>query len=297
MVVALWACSSEPRESASEAHKSTPAPAATPAAPEEPVRSPQEILNDSDVKLALQQDFNQLLGRLKYKPDPYAEGPECVSEAKVTVRDDLLLTVRMQLVRAAEQELALGPVDYFVSDTKVKPVPAREPSPQVPRLELVHADGKVDAVDFVGLRDPAKAKDEGERRDPASMLAWLASAPLDPSVTAHRIVLDGRVLREVKRPEGAPKLSEIRCAPQKNVGVKLSWKTGSEDPSSPLMVDVLRHGPLGFVEELPFADARKVSGFTLGKAKETPQDAVLLVSITDTFRLVTRGVLVPKEAL
>jgi hypothetical protein len=300
VVVALVACGSEPKESRPEVGKSTPPSAAPalPAQPAEPVRSVQDILNDSDVKLALQQDFQQLLGRLKYKPDPYAVGPSCVSEARVTVRDDLLLSVRLKLVLDAAQQTQVGSVDYFVSDTKVKLAPAREPSQGTPRLELVHADGKVDAVDFVGLRDPSRPEDDSEQpRQPASMLAWLASAPLDRSVIAHRIVLDGRVLREVKRPEGAPRLSEIRCAEQKDLGVKLSWNTGSQDASAPLMVDVLRHGPLGFVEELPFADARKVSGFTIAKAKADPRDAVLLVSITDTFRLVTRGVLVPKEAL
>jgi hypothetical protein len=244
-------------------------------------------------------DLKDLLSRLSYKPDPYAEAPTCVSEAKSTVRDDLLLTLRMQLTRAADGTLQLGEAAYFVSETKVA---ARTPSTAVagiPRLELVHTDGTVEASDFVGVHgEPGSERSTRDVPPPDATLvkAWLASAPVRASVVAHRVVLDGRVLREVKRPAAAPELSAIRCDPQKSEGVKLSWSSRAGDASSPLLVDVLRHGPLGFVEELPFADARTVSGFTMQAPPQgNAHDAVLLVSLTDTFRIVTRGVLVPKE--
>jgi hypothetical protein len=266
----------------------------------EPVRTPREILNDPEVKLALQQDFQQLLGRLNYKPDPYAEGPGCVSEARPTLRNELLLTVRMQLTRAEGQRIELGRADYFVSDTRVKERSSATTAPGTPRLELVHADGHSDTSDFVGVYgegDHERSTREAPAPDLTLVKVWLASAPMDASVVAHRIVLDGRVLREIKRPEVAPELSPIRCDEQKGGGVKLSWNTQTPGPSAPLLVDVLRHGPLGFVEELPFADARKVSGFTIAQKSAASDDTVLLVSVTDTFQLVTRGVLVPKQSL
>jgi hypothetical protein len=301
------AVSSRPQvaPAAGTAPASVPAAAATPTAPETataPLASPEEPKPSA---------------KLAFKPDPYAGGPAlppaalaaaaspsgCISEPLSLVKDTLLLTVRIRLVRDPGGAIALVDPVYQVSDSTTRPAAPTEATPGIPRLELVHADGSVHAVDFRGqyasLHDvrPRLTRDEPPP-DPTWVKAWFASAPIGADVVAHRVSLDGRVLSEVKRPKAAPLLSNIRCAEGGAGALTLSWRTHSDDAQAPLLVDVLRSGPVGMIEALPLSDARKVEELTVsGLSHGAEQDAVLLVSVTDTFRLVSRSVLVPRKAL
>jgi hypothetical protein len=256
--------------------------------------------------------------KLAFKADPYAalSGPDadqpvrlpaptaCVSEPLSLVKDSLLLTVRIRLARGPDGGLGLVDPVYQVSDSSARTPPELPPvKPGIPRLELVRADGSVLAVDFRGQyvaphdTRPRLTSDEPPQ-DATWVKAWFASAPIGADVVAHRVSLDGRVLSEVKRPPTAPLLSNIVCAGARAGGLTLSWRTHTDDTQGPLLVDVLRNGPIGMIEALPLSDARKVEELTVpGLAHGADQDAVLLVSITDTFRLVSRSVLVPKKAL
>lgn len=248
-------------------------------------------------------DLKELLGRLRYKPDPYGPGPDCVSEARSTVRDELLLTMRMRLTRADDGALRVVEPAYQVSESRVGEFSDTQASLGIPRLELVRSDGQVLGRDFRGqYREPGASDmfhtSEVAPRDPTWVEAWFASVPIDKGVDAYRVTLDGQVLYEVKRPKKAPALSSIDCAEPDAAGIKLSWRSQPGDGTAPFLVDVLRHGPLGFVEELPMSDARKVKSITVrAPTRGELRDAVLLVSVTDTFHLVSRGVLVPKAAL
>jgi hypothetical protein len=280
-------------------------PSKTPAAATKPAQAvaPSPMPPPPKAPMVLDESIKSVLRRLSYKPDPYETQPGCRAEERSQVRDDVLLSVRMALSRASDGAIQVRDSDYQVSASTAAGKLESPAALGIPRLELVHEDGRSEASDFVGnYREPGgtgvlSTKDEAPG-DPTTVEAWYASAPLHADVIAHRITLDGRVLREFKRPARPPRLSHIECDDTDAKGVRLSWHSETSDAQVPLLVDVLRDGPLGFVEELAFTDARKISGMTLGaKPQAAERDAVLLVSVTDTFSLVTRGVLVPKRAL
>jgi hypothetical protein len=300
LIALLLACGKEAEKPALQ--RPTPAAAELPAPAASPP-GPAQVAPTAPAAPAATGDLQSLLARLSFKPDPYETQPGCVSEPRVQVKDELLLTVRMRLGRAADGSLEVTEAAYQVSDTRARPPAESAASLGIPRLELVRADGSTLSRDFRGeYAEPGDARrrlsSEEPPRDPTWVEAWLASAPVAADVVAHRVSLDGRVLSEVKRPVRAPGLSHIECDDTRAEGVKLSWEAHSDDARAPLLVDVLRGGPLGLVEALPLSDARKVDALVLPASPEgADRDAVLLVSVTDTFRLVSRGVLVPKKAL
>lgn len=247
-----------------------------------------------------------LLSRLTYKPDPYATQPGCISEPQSQQREAFTLWVEMSLSAqpGAPQTVRLGEVSYAVSTTSAEPLEEPPESIGIPRLALVHADGRLSHVDFEGSYREPHSKDilrtsDATPRDPTWVRSWLASAPITKDVIEHRIELDGRVLSQVKRPRTAPRLSAIECDDTGQDGLKLSWRATSEDAQVPLQIEVLRYENGQFAPELPSAPAREVTGFTLlpKEAGEARRDLILLVTLTDTFRFVTRGALVPKRAL
>jgi hypothetical protein len=295
-LLALWllsGCNPDPSPGAPPVEPNLPRPLPPAAAP---VASPGP-------SAASRSDLKALLARMAFKPDPYAGPTDCLSEPLSLVKDSVLLTVRIRLGRAADGSLAAVEPAYQVSDSAVRPPEPVAASLGIPRLELVRADGSASAVDFRGeYVEPGSSTrrltSEQTPRDPTWVPAWFASAPIGADVVAHRVSLDGRVLSEVKRPPSPPALSHIECDDARSDGLTVRWRAHSDDARAPLLVDVLRSAPLGLIEALPSSDARSVDKFTL---PNTPQgetkDALLLVSVTDTFRLVSRGVLVPKAAL
>jgi len=298
-LVAFPACSSARNESKAETNPSPPVVKAPP--PQQPLEAvpkaaPPTGMHDPAIA--------PLLSRLTYKPDPYATQPGCISEPKSQLREEFMLWAQLSLARGADAQVALKQVTYTVSTAPSLP---REETPEslgIPRLQLVHADGHTTHSDFEGsYREPRNTQiqrsEDTTPADPTWVLSWLASAPVSPSVVAHRIVLDGRVLQEVKKPDEAPRLSSIDCDDTSPEGVKLSWRATSNDAQVPLLLDVMRYETGSFSELLPSTDARGVKGFTIlpDDLRKADKDLVLLVALTDTFRFVTRGVLVPRKAL
>jgi len=244
-----------------------------------------------------------LLSRLSYKPDPYATQPGCISEPKSQLRESFALWVEMSLTGEGGA-VRLADVSYAVTTGGSEPRDEPAESLGIPRLELKHRGGRLSHVDFEGAyREPEGRQvlrsEETTPRDPTWVRSWLASAAMTQDVVAHRIVLDGRVLQEVNRPDAVPHLSAAECDDTGAEGLKLSWLATSEDAQVPLLVEVLRYEGGEFQPELPSAPAREVSGFFLLPREQggARRDLVLLVTLTDTFRFVTRGVLVPKKAL
>ncbi len=297
--IAFTACSSGASESQVAVTAAPAAPkAATPQAslPTVPKAEPPTGMHDPAIA--------PLLARLTYKSDPYATQPGCISEPKSQLRQDFMLWAQLSLARGADKQLALNGLTYTVTTAESLP---REEAPEslgIPRLELVHADGHTTHSDFEGAyREPRSQQiqrsQDATPSDPTWVLSWLARAPISASVVAHRIVLDGRVLREVKKPDDPPRLSSIECDDTSAAGVKLSWHASAKDEHVPLLIDVMRYEGGRFSELLPSTDARGVQGFTLmpDDTRAADKDLVLLVALTDTFRFVTRGVLVPRKAL
>jgi hypothetical protein len=208
----------------------------------------------------------------------------------------------MRLSKAGAEELAVAHVEYSVTGAL-----PRGPDPQpiqegIPRLELWYADGRVEGWDFVGeLREPGRpprSTSEAVPSDLTRVESFLAHAPIGPDVVSHRITLDARTLSEVKRPPEPPSLSAIECDDTRSDGVRLSWRARDDDPNVPLLLDVMHHDGRGFVALLPRTDARATDGLTLSPSDLAPEgDLVLQVSVTDTFQVVSRAVLVPKHAL
>lgn len=246
--------------------------------------------------------LTSLLSQLKYKPDPYETQPGCISEPQSQKRDRFVLWVALSLKREGTT-VAVKDAKYTVSTEGALPHDETPESEGIPRLELVHRDGLTTHSDFAGsYREPGNDTEQltsqATPRDPTWVSTWLASAEIDRDVIAHRITLDGQVLKEVKRPDESPSLSSIECDDTSAQGLKLAWRASHANAAAPLLVEVLRFDRGGFVELLPTTAARDVNGFTLAPAdQQAPSDLVLLVALTDTFRFVTRGVLVPRKAL
>lgn len=246
--------------------------------------------------------LTSLLSRLKYKPDPYETQPGCISEPKSQKRERFVLWVALSLQREGSA-ITVKDTKYTVSTQGALPPEETPESEGIPRLVLVHRDGLTTHSDFAGsYREPGSDTEQltsqATPRDPTWVNTWLASAEIDADVTAHRITLDGRVLKEVKRPDESPVLSSIECDDTSAQGLKLAWRASHPNAEVPLLVEVLRSDQGGFVELLPTTAARDVNGFTLAPAEQqAPSDLVLLVALTDTFRFVTRGVLIPRKAL
>ncbi len=292
---ALTACRSDERERALYEKPTTVQPGSD--APLEPLSEAKAPRGQHDPGIA------SLLSNLKYKPDPYETQPACVSEPTSQQRDELILWVELSLMRDPQGAITLNQAHYAVTTADV---PARAEEPDVagiPRLELVHSNGRITHTDFEGsYREPHRAKErrtsDATPRDPLWVLSWLASARMTKDVTAHRVVLDGRVLQEVKRPDHAPRLDQIACDDTGESGLKLFWRTEKQQTHVPLLVEVMRVQKGGLVELMPSKPAREVQGFTVPPAQRSvSQDELLVVALTNTFHFVTRGVLVPRRAL
>ncbi len=245
----------------------------------------------------------QLLSKLAYKPDPYETQPGCISEPQSQQRNELILWAQISLTHDAQGEVAVKEASYSVSTTSTQPGEELAESVGIPRLELVHRDGSSTRTDFEGsYREPrspeVRRASEITPADPTWVLGWLAHAQITEEVIAHRIVLNGKVLKEVKRPDEGPRLGNIECDDTQAEGLKLSWRATLKDAQAPLLVEVMRLENRSFIELLPTTAAREVQGFTILSAdRKVSEDLVLLVTLTDTFRFITRGVLVPRKAL
>ncbi len=282
----VWACTSQ-EQAASKPVSEQREP--TPKGRDEATRpSPP----DSD-------ELTALRARLHFKPDPYGDPLPCIAEPEPQRYEALTLWASLALTRDDAGKVVVREAAFSVTNPLSVGAGSR-PQQGIPRLEVVSRDGRVEGWDFAGeLRD-----DEGRSvstrdvapGDPTVVPTWLARAPIDADVVAHRIVLDGVVLRETTRPAEPPALTAVSCDESSGDALKLSWHAASEARDTPLFVDVMDYREQGFQELMPAADARRVRVLSIPhEVKPADRDLLLKVSVTDTFSVVSRAVLVPRD--